>query len=222
MTVVADLADAHDRARIVPEVEAALGTVDILVDNAAAAFSLPTPEISLKRRRIMFELNVHAPIDLAQAVIPGMRAKGRGWIVNVSSATSRHPSGPPFPEGYAVGAVAATYGASKAALERSTTGLAGELYDDRIAVNAVAPVAAVRTPGADALVGDVMAQNPGLVEPMEVMVEAILALCTADPATLTGRIVASGPLLEELGIEPRNLDGTPAFRGSAPGARPRP
>ena len=67
----------------------------------------------------------------------------------------------------------------------------------------------MRTPGADALVADLMARNPALVEPMEVMVEAILALCTGDPATLTGRIVLSGPLLAELGITPRNLDGTP-------------
>ncbi|MFA5885897.1 MAG: SDR family NAD(P)-dependent oxidoreductase [Acidimicrobiia bacterium] len=209
VAIVADLADGDDRARIVPEAEAALGPVDILVNNAAAAFYLPTPEISLKRRRIMYELNVHAPVDLAQGVIPGMRAKGRGWIVNVSSVTSKHPAGPPFPTGQSVGGVAATYGSSKAALERYTTGLASELYGDGIAVNAVAPVAAVRTPGADALVADLMARNPALVEPMEVMVEAILALCTGDPATLTGRITLSGPLLDELGIEAKNLDGTP-------------
>ncbi|MBM3658111.1 MAG: SDR family NAD(P)-dependent oxidoreductase [Actinobacteria bacterium] len=209
VAIVADLADGDDRARIVPETEAALGPVDILVNNAAAAFYLPTPEISLKRRRVMYELNVHAPIDLAQGVIPGMRAKGAGWIVNVSSVTSRHPAGPPFPAGQSVGATAATYGSSKAALERYTTGLASELYADGIAVNSVAPVAAVRTPGADALVADLMARNPALVEPMEVMVEAILALCTTDPAVLTGRIVLSGPLLAELGITPRNLDGSP-------------
>jgi citronellol/citronellal dehydrogenase len=209
VAVVADLADGDDRARIVPETEAALGPVDILVNNAAAAFYLPTPDISLKRRRIMYELNVHAPVDLAQAVIPGMRANGRGWIVNVSSVTSKHPAGPPFPTGQSVGAVSATYGSSKAALERYTTGLASELYGAGIAVNAVAPVAAVRTPGADALVADLMARNPALVEPMEVMVEAILALCTCDPATLTGRITLSGPLLAELGIDARNLDGTP-------------
>jgi NAD(P)-dependent dehydrogenase (short-subunit alcohol dehydrogenase family) len=209
VAIVADLADGDDRARIVPETEATLGPVDILVNNAAAAFYLATPDISLKRRRVMYELNVHAPVDLAQGVIPGMRAKGAGWIVNVSSVTSRHPVGPPFPTGQQVGAVAATYGSSKAALERFTSGLASELYGDGIAVNAVAPVAAVRTPGADALVADLMARNPALVEPMEVMVESILALCTGDPAVLTGRIVLSGPLLDELGITPKNLDGTP-------------
>jgi NAD(P)-dependent dehydrogenase (short-subunit alcohol dehydrogenase family) len=105
--------------------------------------------------------------------------------------------------------VSATYGSSKAALERYTTGLASELYADHIAVNSVAPVAAVRTPGADELVADLMAANPGMVEPMEVMVEAILALCTCDPETVTGRVTYSGPLLAELGITPKNLDGSP-------------
>jgi len=204
-----DVLDGAGAIDLAERIEKEFGPVDILVNNAAAAFYLPTPEISLKRRRVMYELNVHAPIDLAQGVIPGMRAKGAGWIVNVSSVTSRHPAGPPFPAGQSVGATAATYGSSKAALERYTTGLASELYADGIAVNSVAPVAAVRTPGADALVADLMARNPALVEPMEVMVEAILALCTTDPAVLTGRIVLSGPLLAELGITPRNLDGSP-------------
>jgi hypothetical protein len=44
---------------------------------------------------------------------------------------------------------------------------------------------------------------------MEVMVEAIVALCTCDPDTLTGRVTFSGPLLDELGIQAKNLDGTP-------------
>src|SRR4029078_4212983 len=129
----------------------------------AAAFYHRPPDITLKRRLIMYEVNVHAPLDLAQGVIPGMRAKGRGWIVNVSSATSKHPSGAPFAAGQSVGAVSATYGSSKAALERYTTGLASELYGEHIAVNSVAPVAAVRTTGADELVADIMAAHTGRV-----------------------------------------------------------
>ena len=48
------------------------------MNNAAAAIYLPTPEITLKRRRLMFEINVQAPIDLAQQVLPGMRERGTG------------------------------------------------------------------------------------------------------------------------------------------------
>ena len=199
VAVAANLADEHERARIVPQVERALGPVDVLVNNAAAAMYLPNAEIPLKRRRLTFEINVHAAIDLVQAVLPGMRARRRGWIVNISSATSKHPSGPPFDPGFKMGFTTTTYGASKAALERFTTGLAPEVWADGIAVNSLAPVAAVRTPGAEALVGDVMDANPGIVEPVELFVDAVLVLATCDPATFTGRICFSRPLLDSLG-----------------------
>jgi hypothetical protein len=76
-------------------------------------------------------------------------------------------------------------------------------------VNSLAPVAAVRTPGAEALVGDVLDANPRIVEPLELFVEAALVLATADPTRLTGRICYSRPLLEELGRDYRGLDGRP-------------
>ena len=205
----ADLTDADDRARVVPEVTATLGPVDVLVNNAAAAFYIPTAEISLKRRRLTFELNVEAPIDFAQAVIPAMVTRGGGWIVNISSATSRSPKGPPFEPGMKLGFTTSTYGASKAALERFTTGLAAELFGGRIAVNSLAPVAAVRTPGADTLVGDVLDANPGIVEPLELFVEAALVLATADPTTLTGQVCYSRPLLDQQVRDYRTLDGEP-------------
>ena len=209
LAVRANLADEEDRARIVPAVGAELGPVDVLVNNAAAAVYAPNAAIPLRRRRLTFELNVHAPMDLAQAVLPAMRERGRGWIVNISSATSKHPAGPPFNPGFKLGFTTATYGASKAALERFTTGLAAEVFGDGVAVNSLAPVAAVRTPGADTLVGDVMDANPGIVEPLELFVEAALVLATADPTSLTGRVCYSRPLLDELGRDYRELDGRP-------------
>jgi NAD(P)-dependent dehydrogenase (short-subunit alcohol dehydrogenase family) len=199
--IVADLAKPEDRARIVPEARAALGPIDILVHNAAAAIYAPIAEMPLRRRQVTFEVNVHATVDLAQAVVPDMRAKGRGWIVNLSSASSAHPSGPPYRN---VETTITVYGASKAALERVTTGLAAELFDDGIAVNSVAPVAAVRTPGAEALVGKLMDEHPELVEPPEWLAEAVLALVTCDPRSCTGRVLYSGPFLDEIGRKPAN------------------
>jgi citronellol/citronellal dehydrogenase len=199
VAIQADLADDNARARVVPAVEATLGPVDILINNAAAAFYAPTAELNLRRRRLLFELNVHALVDLAQNVIPAMRAQGRGWIVNISSATSRHPSGPPFDPGIKLGATSTMYGATKAALERITTGLAAEVYDDGIAVNSLAPVAAVRTPGAEAHLGPLLDDRPEIVEPIDLIVEAALVLATCDPATVTGRVVYSRPFLRELG-----------------------
>ena len=81
----------------------------------------------LKRRRLMVELNVHCPVDLAQAVIPTMIERGEGWIINLSSATSNHPQGPPY-DLSGVKGVYGYYGASKAMLDRVTTAMASELH----------------------------------------------------------------------------------------------
>ena len=93
--IVADLTDPEDRARIVPEAEAGLdGPLDVLVNNAAAAIYQPLADYPLKRRRLIFEANVHAPLDLAQAVLPGMIDRGEGWILNLSSGSARSRPGP--------------------------------------------------------------------------------------------------------------------------------
>src|SRR5688572_20542138 len=92
--VVANLADEDDRGRIIPEATAGLGgPIDILVNNAAAGVFEPLATVAVRRRRLSFEVNVHAPLDLAQQVIPGMRERGAGWIVNLSSGASRHHDG---------------------------------------------------------------------------------------------------------------------------------
>ena len=86
----ADLADADSRARIVPHaLELFGGKVDVLVNNAAAAMYHTMVGYPLHRRRVMFEINVQAPMDLAEGVIPGMAERGEGWILNVSSATAK-------------------------------------------------------------------------------------------------------------------------------------
>jgi len=203
--IVADLADGDDRGRIVPETEAALGgPVDVLVNNAAAAIYAPTSVYPLKRRRITFEVNVHAPLDLAQAVIPGMVERGEGWIVNVSSASAKLSPGPPFRrEGVAL--TLGIYGASKAALNRETNCLAAELHGTGVRVNTIEPLAAVLSEGANELVGDQLRADQ--IESMESMVEATLALCDCGPE-LTGRVTISTELITELGLTVMTLDGT--------------
>ena len=204
--VVADLTDDADRQRIVPEAAGNLGgPVDILVNNAAAAINHPLADFPLKRRRVVFEANVHAPLDLAQAVLPAMRAAGAGWIVNVSSRTARVWDGPPFALGPS-GTTIALYGASKAALNRMTNGLAAELHGTGVRVNTVEPRAAVLTEGADRLVGATLDRDK--VESVEEMVEAVVALCDC-PEDVTGRSAVSLDLIAEWGLTVRALDGAP-------------
>jgi NAD(P)-dependent dehydrogenase (short-subunit alcohol dehydrogenase family) len=203
--VVADMGDGDDRARIVPEAAAALdGPIDILVNNAAAAIYQPLADYPLRRRRLVFEVNVHGPIDLAQAAIPSMVERGEGWIVNLSSGSARLTAGPPFDAGF-MGSTLGVYGASKAALNRLTNILAAELYGTGVRVNTVEPRAAVLSEGADALVGDKLA--PGQIESMEEMVEAAVALCDCEPDR-TGGVHVSLDLIGELGLEVLGLDAT--------------
>ncbi len=197
VAIQADLSKAEERARVVAETERRLGPVDILVNNAAVTFLFPVAEFSEKRFRLMFELQVRAPFELAQLVLPGMRQRRRGWILNVSSRAGVNPIGPPFEKIHTEGGFT-VYGMCKAALDRFTTGLAAEVHADGIAVNSLAPWLVVPTHGAAFLdlVGDE-------VEGPELTAEAALALCSGDPTRLTGRIAYSQPLLEELRLRPQ-------------------
>lgn len=203
-TLVADLSDEESRARIVPAATDLLGgPIDVLVNNAAAAIYQPLADFPLKRRRLTFEVNVHAPLDLAQAVIPGMRAAGEGWIVNVSSASTRHFSGPPF-DLVEPGSALAVYAASKAALNRITNGLGAELEGTGIRANTVQPAAAVLSEGAATLVGDSV--RPDQIESLEEMVEGVLALCDC-PEDVTGRVTVSLDLIRDWNLTVHGLDG---------------
>jgi NAD(P)-dependent dehydrogenase (short-subunit alcohol dehydrogenase family) len=205
LPIVADLTDDDDRAAIIPAaVEGLGGPIDILVNNAAAAMYIPPADYPLKRRRLTFEVNVHAPLDLAQAVIPSMRERGEGWILNLSSGSTRLPEGPPYESG-ALGTTLTIYAASKAALNRMTAGLAAELHGTGIRVNCVQPRAAVMSEGAEVLLGGRLGADQ--IETMEEMVEATIALCDCGP-DITGRIAVSLDLIDEWGLKPRNLDGS--------------
>jgi NAD(P)-dependent dehydrogenase (short-subunit alcohol dehydrogenase family) len=208
--VAADLADPASRAGIVPRaLEIFDGRIDILVNNAAAAIYMRTSEYPYKRQRIMFEVNVHAPIELAQAVIPGMVAQGAGWILNVSSASAKHAAGPPFrTDGVATSI--GVYGATKAALNRVTNALAVELHGTGVRVNTVEPRSAVMSEGAEALVGDIVKEDQ--IESMEAMVEGAIALCDCPPDH-TGRVEVSLDVLDRLGITVMTLDGAAPYPG---------
>ena len=206
VAIQADLSSPDDRPNIVEQTEKELGPVDILVNNAAASFYIPFEKYSKNRFRVMMEINFNAPWELCQLVVPGMRERGQGWIVNVSSATANHHQNP-FPKFAATGG-SLLYGSSKAALNRFTNGLAAELQPLGIAVNSVEPVAAVITPGVEALG---INTEGVVVEPVEAMAQAALELATCDPLKIAGRITQATPLLEELGVPIRTLDGSALY-----------
>ncbi len=208
--IVADLSDpALDRAAIVADARAALGEIDVLVNNAAACFYLPYERVSERRYAVMFEVNVHAPWDLSRAALPDMTRRGRGAILNISSGVAEHPEGPPYSAFHAENG-ATLYGTSKAALDRFTTGLAAEVFAAGVAVNSLSPVWAVATPGVIAM--GLTPEDPDHVEPVEQMAEAALALCSVGAGQMTGRVTTSAAVLEELDRPIRTLDGGALLR----------
>jgi NAD(P)-dependent dehydrogenase (short-subunit alcohol dehydrogenase family) len=190
--IAADLGRAEDRARLLEQT----GAIDVLVNNAAITYFEPVADFSERHYRLMFEVQVRAPFELAQGVLPHMRSAGRGWILNISSGAAIHPNGPPY---VLRGAGGTVYGMCKAALERFSTGLAAEVWHDNIAVNVLSPSGLVLTPG---VVHHQLDKRTPVDrhEPVSYMAEAAHALCTGDPKVLTGKVAYARPILDELRV----------------------
>jgi citronellol/citronellal dehydrogenase len=170
ISLAADLSDPLvDRAALIDEVESALGPVSILVNNAAFVSFKDVVDWSLTDLRATQEVNVWAPWELTQRVLPGMLERDRGWIVNITSGSARPESARP---GFAA------YGGTKAMLEQMTRCLAAELAGSEVVAYALAPRGSAETELFTQLAGDGVV-NEALSEPLEATVEAVLALVTA-------------------------------------------
>ena len=98
LAVTGDLTKREDRARILATVARELGPVDVLINNAGADLQREFHRLSEPEIESLLELNLHAPILLAHAALPGMLERGRGHVVNVSSMAGRTSF--PFSEAY--------------------------------------------------------------------------------------------------------------------------
>jgi len=208
----ADLADPHGaRRQLVEQTEPELGPIDILVNNAAVNGYHPFDQTKPEDLERCLQVNLWAPWELMTQVVAGMRERRRGWILNLTSFAAELPPGPPFPTNKP-GTAGFQYGATKAALNRLTVAAASECSNDGVAVNALTPQAAIATPNlvAAGWIDDRM------FEPLDTMAEAALALCSSDPAVLTGRIAFSLQLLLELERPVRDLHGEDLVEGWQP------
>ena len=178
LAVKANLALSEDRLNLIETTTEEFGFVDILVNNAAITYFTPVADFTTKHYELMMGVQVRAPFELSQMALPFMREQGSGWILNISSHAAIHP------DKNQVGHGSTVYGMCKAALERLTTGLAQELYEENIGVNVISP-GLVATPGVvhHKLIND---SNESRVTPVEHMSEACLRLCYGNPKELTG------------------------------------
>lgn len=183
LALVADAASDADCASFVGEVEARLGPVDVLVNNAGRGMRfvserfLSEParfwEADPRAWRMIIETNVNGPFFMSRAVAPGMIARGWGRIINISMnrETMRRRGFSP-------------YGPSKAALESETAIWAQDLEGTGVTVNALLPGGASRT-------GMIPDGAPAelvrkLIEP-EIMVAPLLWLVSDRASAVSGR-----------------------------------
>jgi short-subunit dehydrogenase len=128
LTLSGDLVNEDVRQSLVEETLKRFGRIDVLVNNAGVGLYAPPSNVEIDLMRRMFEVNLVAPLRLAQLVVPSMRKQGFGTIVNISSVA---------------GAVAlpwtAGYCASKFALHSVTDSLRRELRGEGIRVVKVCP-----------------------------------------------------------------------------------
>jgi NAD(P)-dependent dehydrogenase (short-subunit alcohol dehydrogenase family) len=128
LAVAGDVRSEEDVARLVSEHERALGPVDVLVNDAGIVARAPVEALSAATFREVLDVNLVGPFLCARAVIPGMKARRRGRIVNVTSISGTLGT----PE-------ASAYNASKWGLVGLTRCLAEELRPHGIAVMGVSP-----------------------------------------------------------------------------------
>jgi NAD(P)-dependent dehydrogenase (short-subunit alcohol dehydrogenase family) len=127
-TVTADLADPSALAQIAEQVSQPFGPPDILVSAAGINPRIHADEVKLDDWSMTLNPNLAAPFFLAQALVPAMKAKGWGRVINIASLQTERA----FPNGI-------SYGASKAGVAQLTRAMAEAWSRHGIACNALAP-----------------------------------------------------------------------------------
>ena len=128
LAIAADVSDTRAVEEMVRSAEAELGPVDVLVNNAGVAIPRDLDELTEEEFDRTLAVNLKGAFLCTRAVLPGMRARRWGRIVNISSGAAR-----------GAGIIGAHYNASKAGLEGLTRGYAARLVRDGVTANAVAP-----------------------------------------------------------------------------------
>ncbi len=169
VVIPADLSLPEDTARVVPEAIAALGAVDVLVNNAGLGMASTFDQMKIDDLRYLMEVNLFSPVALMQAALPHFRAQGSGVIVNVSSVIGKIA----LP-------TASGYSATKFALNGISDASRVELEPDGIRIVTLCP-GRVETPFHDNVRGGLRRPKaPGGWQP-EAVADAIVAAAKDPP-----------------------------------------
>ena len=126
--IVCDVRDPSSAELAARTVVAKFGGIDVLVNNAGVGVGVPIAQMPHDEWDRIIGTNITGVFNCCKAVIPHLRQRGGGWIVNISSLASKNP----FPGG-------AAYCASKAAVNAFSEALMQELRFDNIRVTYVLP-----------------------------------------------------------------------------------
>jgi 3-oxoacyl-[acyl-carrier protein] reductase len=172
----ADVSMSDAVARMVRTTETELGLIDVLVNNAGIGLRRGLDDLTEADFDRTIAVNLKSVFLCTQAVLPGMRARHWGRIVNISSGAAR-----------GAGAVGAHYNASKAGMEGLTRGYAARLAREGVTVNAVAP-SLIETDMTSSFARDSAARIPvGRLGTSEEVAQAVLMVI--GNAYMTGQTV---------------------------------
>lgn len=189
LAIRCDVTREEDIQEMVRIVEGELGPIDILINNAGITTPEPFLKLSTKKWDLVMSVNLRGTFLCTRAVLPGMVSRGRGSIINVSSVLAKRIQ-------YSI-----PYGASKAAIERFTLGLAGEMKKSNVAVNALCPDFTV-TEAVTTFLSDV--DTSGWQRP-EMWGRYAALVAGRDARSLTGRILDEAALLEIFGEDRKGV-----------------
>jgi NAD(P)-dependent dehydrogenase (short-subunit alcohol dehydrogenase family) len=123
-----EVTDEEQRHHLIAEIDATLGGVSVLVNNAGISYRSVMEHVTDEEREQQMAINCHGPVALCRAVLPAMRARRSGRIVQISSAG-----------GFMAMPTMGVYAASKFALEGATEAMYYELRPFGVAVHLVLP-----------------------------------------------------------------------------------
>lgn len=181
LAVTGDLSQPDVPARLVADVTAALGGLDILVANASIQIRKPWAEVTQAEAEQQMQVNFHAALRMIQAAVPAMRAKKWGRILTIGSVQQQRP----HPD-------MVVYAASKSAQENLVRNLAKQLGPDGITINNLAPGVILTDRNTPVLADETYAERVRGIIPLRVFGEtedcvgAALLLCSDAGRYITG------------------------------------
>ena len=125
---ICDVTNEEQVKQMVADIEKELGVIDILVNNAGIIKRIPMTEMSVEDFRQVIDIDLNAPFIVSKAVIPGMKEKGHGKIINICSMMSELGR-----------ETVSAYAAAKGGLKMLTRNICSEFGEFNIQCNGIGP-----------------------------------------------------------------------------------